>query len=151
VDTTVRITIFEKKQDVILLQLKNDAYEVVKKMKVVQTDQVFVYRDKAFKLDPNMILWRGGAIAYDIDSVTPLTFETLAKKKRPEDLASWMKSSALQRLVSGDLAKIYLIVICICVGLGILGTALGQYQLQQANSNIAHLTEHWINSTRAVR
>ena len=145
----MRITIFEKKQDVILLQLKNDYYEFITKIKVVATDQVFVYRDKAFKIDPNMTLWRGGSIAYDIENATPITFETLVKKKRPEDLASWMKSSALQRLVSGDLVKIYLLVICVCVALGIIGTALGQYQLQQANANLAHLTELWMNTTRA--
>lgn len=145
----MRITIFEKKQDIILLQFKNDYYELIRKMKVPVGDEIFSYRNKSFKIEPDKVLWKGGAIVYDIENVTPISLETLTKKKRPEDLATWMKSSALQRLVSGDLVKIYLIVICICVALGIIGTVMGQYQLQQANENLAHLTEHWMNSTRA--
>jgi hypothetical protein len=124
--------------------------ETIKTLKLKRDLKVFSWKKKTYKVN-----FEGSTkdkkhrpvLYYDIDNIDPIVFEGLTTKRNPEDLQAFMKSEALQKLLSRDAAKklfTLMIVAIIAVGAVAFGAF---YFINSSNSNLAHLFQQYMNIT----
>lgn len=135
------------KLKLIFLQKRKDTYYLHSEKTVDKDSEAFTKDGKTYKIDRDRAAWDNGPVIFDVDNCEAILFESLKDKKNPHDLANYMKSSALSRLVQGHLLKILLIVIgAMAVGIIITG-AWGIYNMQVANKQLADITLKYMNAT----
>jgi hypothetical protein len=139
------------KRTIVFLQFTASGYTVKEKREVDADAEALRMGDKAFFINKESGLWDGGPIVFDSEHAEPLLLEKVKDKKNPRDLALFMQSTALDRLVKGHMQKLLLIVIGGLVIAVFLTGIWGMWSLQGANKQLLDLSLKWANSTRAVR
>jgi hypothetical protein len=124
--------------------------ETIKTLKLKRDLKVFSWKKKTYKVNfdgSTKDKKHRPVLYYDIDNIDPIVFEGLTTKRNPEDLQAFMKSEALQKLLSRDAAKkLFTLMIVAIIAVGAVAGVMA-YFLNSSNSNLANLFKQYMNVT----